>query len=315
LKKSLSCFRGIDIVNIDTFVLNMSQGYQISLKTTFLNFFRRIFKLSVFEKFLAYLNTTSLSILAGKLIPPPYLYQKGSFREVCRNGINFKLDLCDTVDHYIFFNYFDHSLELFFDEAKNANVILDIGANIGWTALRFASKNPKAIIIAFEPHPITFQRAQNNFGRNNLSNITCLNIGLGESASTLKIYELMDNNSGMNRIVLEELDRPFKEVKIERLDDVLENRNIHHVDMIKMDVEGFEGFVLKGASKILTNSNAKILMETDDAFLKNNGNSARELIDILKGYGYQTFYRSDKKCFIQSNDNLDDCHFDMLCSK
>jgi hypothetical protein len=82
-----------------------------------------------------------------------------------------------------------------------------------------------------------------------------------------------------------------------------------------MDVEGFEGFVLKGASKILTNSNAKILMETDDAFLKNNGNSARELIDILKGYGYQTFYRSDKKCFIQSNDNLDGCHFDMLCSK
>jgi len=315
LQKSLSCFRGIDIVNIDTFVLNMSQGYQISLKTTFLNFFRRIFKFSVFENLLAYLNTTSLSILAGKLIPPPYLYQKGSLREVSRNGINFKLDLCDTVDHYIFFNYFDHSLERFFDEAKTANVILDIGANIGWTALRFASKNPKATIIAFEPHPITFKRAQNNFGRNNFSNITCLNIGLGERASTLKIYELMDNNSGMNRIVLEELDRPFKEVKIERLDDVLENRNIHHVDMIKMDVEGFEGFVLKGASKILTNSNAKILMETDDAFLKNNGNSARELIDILKGYGYQTFYRSDKKCFIQANDNLDGCHFDMLCSK
>jgi hypothetical protein len=119
----------------------------------------------------------------------------------------------------------------------------------------------------------------------------------------------------MNRIVLEELDRPYKEVKIERLDDVLNSRNIHQVDMIKMDVEGFEGFVLKGASKILTDSNAKILMETDDAFLKNNGSSARALIDILKGYGYQSFYRSDKKCFIKGDDNLTDCHFDMLCSK
>lgn len=293
----------------------MSQGYHISVKTTILNLFRRIFRFSVFENLLSYLNTTFVSGLAGKLIPPPYLYSKGSIREVNCKGINFKLDLCDTVDHFIFYNYYDHSLELFFQEAKNANVILDIGANIGWTALRFASKNPKAKIIAFEPHPLTFQRAQDNFGRNSFSNILCLNIGLGEHASTLKIYELMDNNSGMNRIVLEELDRPYKEVKIERLDDVLNNRNIHQVDLIKMDVEGFEGFVLKGASTILTNSNAKILTETDDAYLKNNGSNARALIDILKGYGYQSFYRSDKKCFIKADDNLSDCHFDMLCSK
>ena len=281
----------------------MSQGYHISVKTTILNFFRRIFKLSVFENGLSYLNTTFLSGLSGKLIPPPYLYKNGSIREVKRNGINFNLDLSDTVDHYIFFNYYDHSLELFFEEAKNANVILDVGANIGWTALRFASINPNATIIAFEPHPITFQ------------NILCLNIGLGESESILKIYELMDNNSGMNRIVLDELDRPFKEVKIERLDDVLESRSIHQVDLIKLDVEGFEGFVLKGASKILTSSNAKILMETDDDFLKNNGSSAWGVIDILKGYGYQTFYRSDKKCFVQAGDDLLGCHFDMLCKK
>lgn len=293
----------------------MKQRYRISTKTTILNFFRRIFKISFFENVLSFLNKTFFSGLAGKLIPPPYLYPKGSFREVNRDGINLKLDLCDTVDHYIFYNYRDHSLEMFFEEAKNANVILDIGSNIGWTSLRFASKNPKANIIAFEPHPLTFQRAQDNFQRNSFSNILCLNIGLGESSTILKIYELMDNNSGMNRIVLEELDRPYKEVKIERLDDVLNNRNIHQVDLIKMDVEGFEVFVLKGASTILSNSNAKILLETDDAFLKNNGSSARALIDILKGYGYQSFYRSDKKCFIKAEDNLSDCHFDMLCSK
>lgn len=293
----------------------MKQRYRISTKTIILNFFRRIFKISFFENVLSFLNKTFFSVLAGKLIPPPYLYPKGSIREVNRDGINFKLDLCDTVDHYIFYNYRDHSLELFFEEAKNAKVILDIGANIGWTSLRFASKNPKANIIAFEPHPLTFQRAKDNFDRNNFSNILCLNIGLGESSSVLKIYELMDNNSGMNRIVLEELDRPFKEVKIERLDDVLKSRNIYQVDLIKMDVEGFEGFVLKGASTILTNSNAKILMETDDVYLKNNGISPRALINILKDYGYKTFYRSDKKCFIKDAENLSGCHFDMLCSK
>ena len=293
----------------------MKQRYRISTKTTILNFFRRIFKISYFENVLSFLNKTFFSGLVGKLIPPPYLYPKGSIREVNRDGINFKLDLCDTVDHFIFYNYYDHSLELFFEEAKNANVILDIGANIGWTALRFASANPNANIIAFEPHPLSFQRAKDNFDRNNFSNILCLNIGLGESSSILKIYELMDNNSGMNRIVLEELDRPFKEVKIERLDDVLKSINIHQVDLIKMDVEGFEGFVLKGASAILTNSNAKILMETDDVYLKNNGISPRALINILKGYGYKTFYRSDKQCFINDTENLSGCHFDMLCAK
>jgi len=293
----------------------MIQSYHIGTKTTILNFFRRIFKISILENLLSYFNTTFLSRVVCKFIPPPYLYKNGSIREVKRNGINFNLDLSDTVDHFIFFNYYDHSLEIFFEDAKTANVILDVGANIGWTALRFASINPNATIIAFEPHPITFQKAQDNLGRNSFNNILCLNIGLGESESILKIYELMDNNSGMNRIVLEELDRPYKEVKIERLDDVLESRNIHQVDMIKMDVEGFEGFVLKGASKTLTSSNAKILMETDDDFLKNNGSSAWGVIDILKGYGYQTFYRSDKKCFVQAGDDLSGCHFDMLCKK
>jgi len=65
----------------------------------------------------------------------------------------------------------------------------------------------------------------------------------------------------------------------------------------------------------LTSSNAKILMETDDDFLKNNGSSAWGVIDILKGYGYQTFYRSDKKCFVQAGDDLSGCHFDMWCKK
>jgi len=65
----------------------------------------------------------------------------------------------------------------------------------------------------------------------------------------------------------------------------------------------------------LTDSNAKILMETDDAFLKNNGISPRELIDILKGYGYKTFYHSDKKYFIKDDEDLSGCHFDMLCTK
>ena len=293
----------------------MNQGINLSVKTKTLNFFRSIFKFSFFEKLLAHLNTTFLSFIIEKTIPPPYLYSKGSFRIVKRNGIAFKLDISDTVDHFIFFNYYDEALESFFKDCQQAKVILDIGANIGWTTLRSAKENPKARIIAFEPHRVTFERAQDNFSRNNFSNIELLNVGLGDKNTILKIYEMKDNNSGMNRIVLEEINRPFKEVKIKRLDELIQELNIETVDLIKIDVEGFEPFVLKGAAAILTNSNAKIIMETDDRFLKNNGSSAQELISLLQGYGYKKFYRADKKTDIKLTDDLTDCHFDMICSK
>ena len=103
--------------------------------------------------------------------------------------------------------------------------------------------------------------------------------------------------------------------KIKRLDELIQELNIETVDLIKIDVEGFEPFVLKGAAAILTNSNAKIIMETDDRFLKNNGSSAQELIKLLQGYGYKKFYRADKKTDIKLTDDLTDCHFDMICSK
>jgi FkbM family methyltransferase len=269
----------------------------------------------IFETLLAELNKSAFSKVVGKFIPPPYLYKRGSVRFVVRNDINFELDLSETVDHFIFFNYQDLTLNSFFSLADKANVILDIGANIGWTALSFAKRNPEAKIIAFEPHPITFEKAARNIRINDINNIELLNIGLGESTSILKMYEVSDHNSGMNRIVLTDEDLPYREVQIKRLDDVMNSLGIKKVDLIKIDVEGFEAFVLKGASDVLAQCNATILMETDDGFLKYNGSSARELISILQGYGYRTFYRSDKHCFVEQNDDLINCHFDLLCTK
>ena len=103
-------------------------------------------------------------------------------------------------------------------------------------------------------------------------------------------------------------------VPVTTLDGYFEDKD-NFPDFVKIDVEGFEAFVLKGASDVLAQCNATILMETDDGFLKYNGSSARELISILQGYGYRTFYRSDKHCFVEQNDDLINCHFDLLCTK
>jgi hypothetical protein len=113
----------------------------ISSKTKVLNIFRRIFLLPFFDRILLYASLNLDSSIIKKMVPPNYLYRKGSIKKVKRSGINYFLDISNVVDHSIYFNleksYYNSILSLI----KEAKVILDIGGNIGNSALYFASIN------------------------------------------------------------------------------------------------------------------------------------------------------------------------------
>lgn len=280
-------------------------------KTKFLNFFRTFFTLPLFEKLLVSVTINSNSKFIQKLIPPNYLYKKDSFRHVTRKGIKYNLDISNVVDHYLFYGIEDSSYKPVLRELKKAKVILDIGANIGTTSLFFASINPNAQIISFEPHPDTFKRAVENIKLNNFQNIDLINIGLGEKKERLKLYEVNENNPGMNRIIAEDKDLPFKQIDIEMLDVIMLERGISKVDFIKIDVEGFEYSVLQGGKEIIK-SKPMLFLELDDNNLKENNKSAKELIDLLLSFGYKEFYRADNSMPITTHDEFYNCHYDII---
>ncbi len=254
----------------------------------------------------------SKAALLQKLVPPNYLYKKGSYRYLVRNGVKYMLDLHHVVDHYFYFGLDNNIYKSITEDIRKAKVIIDIGANIGITSLYFASLNPKAKIFAFEPHPETFKRARENFGLNNFKNIQLINLGLGNRKASMRLYEVEASNPGMNRIMNDEqLNIPYCTIEIEMLDDVLTQYNIQKVDFIKMDVEGFEHNVLMGAVKTL-HSHPVLVIELDDSFLRENKSSPGDLIHLLYSTGYNNIYNAITNKPILVSSDFKNCHFDLV---
>lgn len=290
------------------------ENYQqnISAKTRLLNIFRSPFVFSPMDALLLNLRKVLPYALYHKLIPPEYLYSPGRAREVVRRGLRLRLDPSHVVDHFLYWDLKEKSIEQAVAEARMAHVILDVGANIGAVSLQFAKANPSARILSFEPHPLTFKRAQYNIGLNKVENIELLPFGLGEKKDTVRLYEVNSNNPGMNRIIPGDQSAPFQEIQIEELDALLEARGINSVDFIKLDVEGYEHSVLKGGKGLLQRCHPVLFIELDDTNLRTHQSSARMLMDFLQACGYKQFLRADTLSVLRPDEDHSGCHFDIL---
>lgn len=292
---------------------------KIGAKTRFLNFFRQIFKFSPFEDLLVR-KIPELDIDSPwvRLMPPNYLYPKNSWRDVSRNGINYHLDISDYIEHAVYFGYQDRVQDDLFRLAENKKVVIDVGVNIGAVLLNFACHSPEGSIIGFEPDERNFQKAKANLELNKLDNIEIIRKGLGSETTRAKIFKVNENNEGMNRILvganLPDGGVPFSEIEIIRLDDFAAERGFESIDLIKIDVEGYELNVLRGAEQTLREFSPTLFIEVDDNNLKAQNGSARALVLFLKGLGYDVV-RADNRQQLGGDEDFGNCHFDVVCER
>ncbi|HEY0041037.1 MAG TPA: FkbM family methyltransferase [Flavisolibacter sp.] len=287
----------------------------IGPKTRFLNFFRRVFTIPFVEYLLVKKMKGNHHRLWEKLIPPNYLYKSGSLRKTKIDGVAFLLDISNVVEHLAYFRIAPEKFELVQTPIQTATIIFDIGANIGSTALAFARENPGAKVFAFEPHPVTFQRAKTNIGLNHFDNIHLENKGLGAVKETKKLYQVIDNNPGMNRFMPGDSPYPFVHVEITTLDAFCLEHQVGHIDFMKVDVEGFEYFVLAGGRSVISRSHPVIYLELYDHGLKKNGYSARALISLLYDMGYNFVLNAYTNRPIDESTDLTDCDFDIIAER
>lgn len=290
------------------------KGTGLPLKTRFFNVFRLAFIFYPLEKLLRYLIVDCKLEFLRKLIPLPQLYKPGTFRISEKDGVQFYLDLHQSVDHFIYWLYHEKSYNRLLELASKANIIFDVGANVGSTALGMAKVNPQAVIHAFEPHQGNYAKALKNLSMNNFSNVFIHPFGLGQKTEKKKLYEVMDENSGMNRILNQDADFPFTEIEIKTLDDFVSESGIARIDLIKIDVEGFEMYVLYGAKNALR-SFPVLFVELDDNNLRLHGFNASMMIKFLKDAGYNRFYRADLNSPVNEETNFTNCHFDLIAEK
>lgn len=280
----------------------------MSLKDTF----RALFKVRPMEKLLTtYTRNKPYGSGLTKLTPNHYSYQSPALRKVTRNGVQFELDISNIVDWNIYFGFYEEAREKLFSLHSNPDLILDIGANIGEISLRFAQSFPNALIYAFEPFPETFRTLQRNTSRNAFPNIELHPLGLGSKPGKVFFEERTAGNPGMNRVTSNP-EKSSVEIEVMTLDLFLRDRNERTVSLIKIDVEGYELEVLKGAVEILEKDHPVLFIELDDENLKEQGASAAELIRFLASFGYRIRHAENNQILTENN-SFDNCHFDIIC--
>lgn len=152
-------------------------------------------------------------------------------------------------------------VELFKTVAVGSEVILDIGANIGCTALLFSELSKQ--VYAFEPSQSTFHFLEKNVSESGLKNIALQNIGLGAESGEFTLTFSPANRSGgfVSNQTQINAGHVTETITIRRLDDVIQSLNVSKVDFIKIDVEGFEGQVLRGATQTLLTYQPVVVLE------------------------------------------------------
>lgn len=165
--------------------------------------------------------------------------------------------------------------------------VVDIGAHIGYfTTLAASLVAPSGRVIAVEPDPHNFKLLTRNIRRNGLHNVTVLPIALGNRRGQATLYRSPTNGGDHRLIPDRELSRPI-DVTIDTLDHVLQQLRVESVDAIKIDVQGYEPYVLSGSSQAITKSpTLMILSELWPYGLKRAGWEARDFFETTGQWGF-----------------------------
>jgi len=129
---------------------------------------------------------------------------------------------------------------------KPGDIVVDAGAMTGIFTLKAAAQKASKI-LAFEPFFPSYLLLRKNIKWNKLKNVIAFNIALSNRNEERKLWVHEAPGSQTFRKETEE----FVMVPTMKLDDVLEEEGVDHVDFIKIDVEGWEIPVLMGANEIL----------------------------------------------------------------
>jgi FkbM family methyltransferase len=176
---------------------------------------------------------------------------------------------------------------------KQGDVVVDVGAHIGRYALIGSKRvGPSGKVVAIEANPDNFNMLNRNVKLNQLTNMLTLNYAVFSEETKIKLYVTSDkldptiyNTILLNRAIYKE---KFVEVDANTLDNLLRQNGVkaEDVNWVKIDVEGAELEVLKGATNVLSRSeNIALLIEVHN--VANGSNLYSSIMDLLGHYNFK----------------------------
>lgn len=165
--------------------------------------------------------------------------------------------------------------------------VVDVGANVGYYTLLAAScVGPQGRVFAVEPSPYAYARLSQVVADNALANIVTLQAALGSAPGEGVLYSPPSGNHSPSMVPSDHQDGVI--VPLRTLDGCMKQWNLEQVDLLKIDVEGFEPQVLAGGHSALKAARIRaILCELNDWWLYRAGASAEELYHLIESAGFR----------------------------
>ena len=202
------------------------------------------------------------------------------------NGLRLFLNLKDSPDWFINGQYEPALTRLLAEVVRPGDVVLDIGANVGYYTLLLSQKvGPTGKVYAFEPAPGNFELLCKNVETNGCTNVVAVNKAVSNEQKSIKLF-LSKDNLGDHRIYDSGDSREHVIVDCIRLDDFLA-RSAADIRVIKIDVQGAEFQVLAGMTSLFNkNSDLTMFMEFWPYGLRRSGADPKAVLELLRGNGF-----------------------------
>lgn len=174
-------------------------------------------------------------------------------------------------------------------------VILDVGANDGETVATFLRRFPDARILAFEPYAPLYQRLRRRF--RHAPTVETLNVALGATSGTARLH--LYSGHRMNSLLRLDTDpanpmasgfseRGSVTVPVATIDDVARERRLPRIDILKIDTQGYDLEVLRGAAvQLAARRVGAVLLEVNFVPMYERQASFPDLHALLSGHGYR----------------------------
>ncbi len=254
----------------------------------------------------------SHELIAGTIRPIELAYLIKKILHVKRgehkldNGCTFYLDPASNFGMRLLKdgNYEPACTDAILGLLKEGDTFIDLGANEGYFSILASKKvGMNGKVFSIEPQQRLWEVIQKNYELNYCSNATIIPYAVGEKEEKLVINLYPSINTGASSLSNEEnfgktrnnIRKKFfgtQQIQTKQLDKLAEDYHTGKINLIKIDIEGFEFFALKSAQNLLKNKLIDhILIEFHPSQLKDLGQSEEEIIRFLNSYGYE---KSDK---------------------
>lgn len=190
---------------------------------------------------------------------------------------------------------------------KSGDVVIDVGANIGYYTIMFADLvGEGGHVFAFEPTQHFRSVLEQNLSLNTAENVSILNFGLSNKTLEAEIdigpsSATMHSPEGYDQVLNKE------KISLKTFNDFVANNKLKKLDFIKIDVDGHEPYFFEGAWDVLEQYNPIILFEISHLHYFEAGVYAWDFYDELVSRGYKIFHETDLRKITSKNDFLRSC--------